>query len=132
MKWSSIPITPVNLTLTNTLPIGQSFLWHYKDGVYSRAINNPPRVIFLKQTDTDLHYSAVYPNDPNDPSGEDDVKVKETRAWIEDYFLLRYDLPTLYTEWREKDPGLFARTELDSRAIGVRLLRQDPWECLIG
>ena len=129
MKWSSIPVTPTNLTLSNTLPVGQSFLWHHHDGTYSRAISNPPRVIFLRQTETELHYSSIHPT----PSlTEDDSKTGLTRKWIEDYFQLQYDLPTLYSTWRDRDPGLFAKTELDKRAIGVRVLRQDPFECLIG
>jgi N-glycosylase/DNA lyase len=46
----------------------------------------------------------------------------------------------MYAEWRERDPNMFGRLEMayegmkvgeGGRARGVRLLRQDPWECLI-
>ena len=129
MRWSSIPLTPTHLSLVNTLPIGQSFLWHHHAGVYSRAVHDPPRVVFLRQTPTELEYAAVH---PDTAATEEDYKQGITKRWVEDYFQLSYDLPKLYSEWRTSDPGLFARTELDQRAIGVRVLRQDPWECLIG
>jgi len=124
MRWASIPLTPVHLTLANTLPVGQSFLWHRHDQTYSRAINDPPRVVFLRQSLTHLEYAAVHPD-------ASDADPELTKKWIDDYFQLQYNLPQLYTEWRLRDPGLFARTELDVRAIGVRVLRQDPWETLI-
>lgn len=130
MKWSSIPITPTNLTLSNTLPVGQSFLWHRNGDTYSRAIKNPSRVIFLRQTDTELQYASTSPVSVS--ASVDNDSTSRDREWIDDYFQLSYDLPTLYTEWRGRDPGLFGRTEMDSRAVGVRVLRQDPFECLIG
>lgn len=128
MRWASIPLTPAHLTLANTLPVGQSFLWHRQEDTFSRAIDNPPRVVFLRQTPTHLEYAAVHP-DPGET--EADLESGLTKRWIDDYFQLQYNLPQLYTEWRLRDPGLFARTELDARAIGVRVLRQDPWETLI-
>jgi len=130
-----------NLTLANTLPVGQSFLW-YRHSLpdqgpsdltqpieeYSRVILNPPRVICLRQSPTDLYYTAIEPRRPAEVEGKDTNKL-----WLEDYFhLKRYpDLSEMYSVWRGRDPGLFGKTELDSRAIGVRVLRQDPWECLI-
>jgi N-glycosylase/DNA lyase len=146
-RWSSIPITLSNLTLANTLPVGQSFLWHRypipsstdaeagssepgppPTEEFSRAIDNPPRVIRLRQTPTQLQYSVIY---PNTQSEEFDKAQTATRAWIKDYFQLDHDLDALYREWSRRDPDLFGKIDISGKAVGVRLLRQDPWECLV-
>lgn len=142
MRWASIPITLSNLTLANTLPVGQSFLWHRYpvevglDGSeepvspeeFSRAVDQPPRVVRLRQTPSHLYYTAIY---PDSLAAEADCDLAATRRWLHDYFQLDHDLDTLYTQWRRLDPYLFGKVELNDRAIGVRLLRQDPWECLV-
>lgn len=147
-RWSSIPITLSNLTLANTLPVGQSFLWHrypipatkaeteaeagpsepQPTEEFSRAVDNPPRVVRLRQTPTQLHYSVIY---PDTRSEELDKALTVTAAWIKDYFQLDHDLDALYREWRQRDPDLFGKIDINDRAVGVRLLRQDPWECLV-
>jgi N-glycosylase/DNA lyase len=127
MRWSSIPLVPANLTLANTLPVGQSFLWHRHDQTYSRAVDNPPRVVFLRQNATHLEFAAVH---PESAATDADYDTGLTKRWIHDYFQLQHNLPQLYAEWRLRDPELFGRTDLVD-AIGVRVLRQDPWETLI-
>ena len=52
---------------------------------------------------------------------------EETTAWLQDYLNLRVPLAELYEEWSGKDE-VFAR--FAKRFTGVRMLRQDPWECL--
>jgi N-glycosylase/DNA lyase len=132
-SWSSIPITLSNLTLANTLPVGQSFLWHRYpvelDGEeFARAVDNPPRVVRLRQTPTQLQYAVVYPDAVAEQQDQDYV---QTRRWIHDYFQLDHNLDELYAEWKSRDPSLFGKIDIDGRAVGVRLLRQDPWECLV-
>ncbi|WVF72170.1 hypothetical protein IAT40_006982 [Kwoniella sp. CBS 6097] len=139
--WSSIPLNPRNLTLANTLPVGQSFLWrrHTLQTVqddshpreeFSRAIDKPPRVVCLRQSPSRLYFTAIH---PNEASAQLDKGNEATRTWLFDYFQLdtQPDLEKLYRHWRERDPGLFGKVEVNERAIGVRVLRQDPWECLI-
>lgn len=162
--WSSIEITPANLSLRNCLPVGQSFLWHrtplvgelksepsaFKpdagpstppavkletgvtepDEEFSRAVYDPPRVVCLRQTPERIYYTAVHPT--ASAQAQDDAEGTTTK-WLRDYFHLdRYpDLGAMYDDWRERDKELFGKVELNERAKGVRLLRQDPWECLI-
>ena len=133
--WSSIPITTSNLSLSNTLPVGQSFLWHrllVKDEStpheWSRVVDRPPRVVCLRQSHTHLFYTAIH---PTHQATEQDRRDGLTLRWLEDYFRLHVNLTDLYGDWARRDPELFGKTELDDRVIGVRLLRQDPWECLI-
>ena len=140
-RWSSIPISLGNLNLANTLPVGQSFLWHrcpilgescpsQPTVEYSRAIDLPPRVVCLRQSSAHLFYTAIH---TTDAAAAEDLECGTTRRWLEDYFQLEAypDLEGMYSDWRRRDPDLFGKTELDARAIGVRVLRQDPWECLI-
>lgn len=172
--WSSIDISPSNLTLANTLPIGQSFLWHRHQLVpdtplqpipgpscpnrpstppksepihaderpteeFSRTILDPPRVVCLRQTSSRVYYTAIHHDSSQDAT---DVKEGRTKRWLMDYFHLdRYpDLEGMYADWKSRDPGMFGRLDVDydglalgqgGRARGVRLLRQDSWECLI-
>lgn len=133
--WSSIPLSLANLNLSNTLPVGQSFLWHRHwladaSEEYSRAVDNPPRVVCLRQSPTELYYTAIH---PTPEAAAADKASGLTRAWLEDYFQLdRYpDLTTLYEDWRTRDSVFFSKIELDQRTVGVRVLRQDPWECLV-
>lgn len=122
MRWLPLSIPRSQLVLANTLPVGQSFLWHHRNGIYSRAVDNPPRVVLLRQTDTDVEYTAIH---AVHAATEADLDTGLTKLWIEDYFQLEHDLDALYTEWKSRDP-LF-----DAHVHGVRVLRQDPWECLI-
>ncbi|ORX39905.1 DNA glycosylase [Kockovaella imperatae] len=134
--WSRLRISPNNLNLANTLPVGQSFLWHRRilasdtggcREEFSRAVDDPPRVLFMRQTETDLWYTSLYPANQTRPN--DDVDL----PWIMDYFQLERhpSLEDLFADWRKRDPKLFGVAEVGSRAQGVRVLRQDPWECLI-
>lgn len=52
---------------------------------------------------------------------------RETTRWLTDYLSLDVPLESLYAEWAEKD-SVFAR--FATRFSGLRMLRQDPWECL--
>jgi len=49
-------------------------------------------------------------------------------VWLRDYFQLDVDLVKLYDTWSDMDP-VFLR--LRDRFVGIRMLRQDPWENLI-
>ena len=66
--------------------------------------------------------------DSDKPRGMDLDDEEETLAFIRDYFQLDTDLLELYDSWSTSDP-VFA--SLRERFQGIRMLRQDPWECLI-
>lgn len=53
-----------------------------------------------------------------------------TLAWVRDYFQLEVNLEGLYERWAEGDE-VFRKEEGEGGVLeGVRVLRQDPWECL--
>lgn len=150
--WASMPMSHANMSLANTLPVGQSFLWHRTPlelalsvkmepthsgdelppvEEFSRALDGPSRVIFLRQSSTKLYYTSVAPDADRT---REDSHAHDLR-YLEEYFqLTRFpSLPDMYIDWRDRDPGLFGRLDVtaDPRAQGIRVLRQDVWECLI-
>ncbi|KAJ9116932.1 hypothetical protein QFC22_004590 [Naganishia vaughanmartiniae] len=112
---------------------------------WSRAIYNPARVIFLRQTPTKIYYTSILPpptpldnpelGQPSDGSTFRDPEID--RAYLVDFFNTKLtarfgSLKEVYARWAEQDALLFGRAvKARSVSLGVRVLRQDPWECLI-
>lgn len=97
------------------------------------------RVISLRQDESSLYYRDIFPP-PTPPS--DDIKPAQsvrrfpvttnsdsTDDIIRDYLNLTPDLPALYTKWASGDPNFTKKALIFP---GIRILRQDPWETLIG
>ena len=102
---------PLDLPLT--LESGQAFRWHDDGGVWSGFIEG--RLLTLERDDAGLRVAF-------DPASQPDAG----RA-VRDYFRLDDDLPAIYAQLC-RDERLAAAVE---RHWGLRILRQDPWECLI-
>jgi N-glycosylase/DNA lyase len=85
------------------------------------------RVVLLRQDEARgyLYFRTLL------PSGTDTADVElvesQTRSWLHDYLNLSVPLEALYKEWSLKDP-VFRR--FATRFAGVRMLQQEPWECL--
>merc|ERR1711892_540754 len=90
--------------------MGQSF--SCESAVYIGVLQS--RLLLLCQDDYNIFYHCV--NQPSDEAIEDQLR---------DYFQLKIDLPSLYTEWAKNDP-IFDKISQDYP--GVRMLRQDPLE----
>ena len=101
---------PLDLPLT--LESGQAFRWHADAGVWSGFIEG--RLLTLERDPAGLRVT----HDSAHPGPE--------RA-VRDYFRLDDDLPAIYAQLCE-DERLAAAVH---RHWGLRILRQDPWECLI-
>lgn len=116
-------ITPVKL-LTNSR-------WRNIDNIWSIGIKG--RILFLKQDDSHLYYSS---------SNSSISQSLSTGDLVSDYFNLKVSVADLYKQWSSKDPHFLKMTTpikeeipmLTSTASpslsGIRMLRQDPWECL--
>ena len=101
---------PLNLPLT--LESGQAFRWHEADGVWSGFIRG--ELVTLQRTDDGLSVQCSVPAVP----GIQDA--------VQRYFRLDDDLPAIYEELC-KDERL---SEAIHQHWGLRILRQEPWECL--
>jgi len=53
----------------------------------------------------------------------------DTEELLRDYLNLTPDLTALYEQWSSSDPNFKKRAP---KFTGVRMLRQDPWEALLG
>jgi len=119
-KWRKFLCPKTSLRLDITLKCGQSFRWKLIQPqsfscttfVYIGVLQS--RLLLITQDDSDIFYHCV-----NQPGAED---IEEN---LKDYFQLKIDLPSLYSEWSKNDP-IFDKISQDYP--GVRMLRQDPVE----
>lgn len=96
------------------------------------------RILSLKQDSTHLHYRTIrpsnaYPLSPpssakssivGTPTDEDD-----TESLLRHYLNLTPDLTALYEHWSSMDSNFKKRAP---KFTGVRILKQDAWEALVG
>ncbi|SPO21568.1 related to 8-oxoguanine DNA-glycosylase [Ustilago trichophora] len=87
------------------------------------------RVVLLRQDEHRgfLYHRTLLPASGSIDSYHEAAVNRETERWLNDYLNLDVPLEALYAEWEAKDP-VFAR--FATRFTGLRMLRQDPWECL--
>ena len=101
--------TPFNLD--HTLSCGQTFRWEKLNGWWRGVLGET--VVKIRQNGETLRFQS-YPK-----------KVNSAFVWS--YFRLDDDLPHIYSRIRT-DRYV---NEAVKRFHGLRLMRQDPWECLI-
>ncbi|RPB22372.1 hypothetical protein L211DRAFT_746788, partial [Terfezia boudieri ATCC MYA-4762] len=128
--WRKISVTSEELCISTVLRCGQSFRWKNSGDEWSCALYG--RIISLKQDPTHLHYRVIYPTTSAKPiieaGKETDSEEDDTESTLRDYFNLSVDLTKLYKTWSEQDPVFMKKAP---NFMGVRMLRQDPWENLI-
>lgn len=119
MKDDWTPIHPSGpMALAETLESGQAFRWRKKSGDESE--DHYEGVIFgnlvrVRQVGGDILFNSA-------PDPESSIK-----PILEDYLGLNHDLESIYSEIRWDDQVGSAIDEYP----GMRILRQDPWECLV-
>ncbi|XP_032303099.1 N-glycosylase/DNA lyase isoform X4 [Coturnix japonica] len=115
--WRWLRCPPAELRLDLVLASGQAFRWRESSpGAWTGVLGE--RVWTLRQERDRLWYT-VYGDEAPGP---------ETDRILRDYFQLDVGLAALYQTWGAADP-LFCRTA--AAFPGVRVLRQDPVECLL-
>lgn len=153
--FKALPLPVEQLCLSAVLKCGQSFRWKahlanetFSDKSDSEKFDVPnndlfkfeyrfcvkDRVVCLRQSSDTLFYKALFPDEVNNASSSTDsasreaARDQETLAFIRDYFQLDIDLKLLYDDWKRRDP-VFRKVQ--DRFAGIRMLKQDPWECLV-
>ena len=151
--FKALPLPIEQLCLSTVLKCGQSFRWTKlqtstaaSTGVFKNDLPDDAlldseyrfcirdRVICLRQSKDALFYRALFPDEENGASASsvsssrEVTRDKETLQFIRDYFQLKVDLKSLYDDWAGRDPVF---EKLQGRFAGIRILRQDPWECLV-
>lgn len=113
--------------------------------MWSIALHN--RILSVHQDREHLYYRSIRPSSaaaaatsaslapPTPPSStrapeeQDKETDDDTLALIHHYFNLQPNLTDLYAEWSAADPNFAKKAP---QFTGVRILRQDAWEALIG
>ena len=118
--------------------IDRRFRWRKsEDEIWSCALHG--RILSLRQDSTHLHYKASFPEETQTPltppssapkatavpSLEDD----DTEALVHHYLNLSSNLTELYKQWSVADANFKRKAP---KFTGVRILKQDAWEALIG
>jgi N-glycosylase/DNA lyase len=96
--------------LAATLDSGQAFRWRQENGVWLGVIHG--RSLRLRQVGDSIHAASPLPGDD--------------WRWLERYLQLDTDLEAVLRTFPD-DPPL---REAVAACRGLRLLRQEPWECL--
>ncbi|XP_065701875.1 N-glycosylase/DNA lyase isoform X3 [Patagioenas fasciata] len=136
--WRSLRVPPAELRLDLVLSSGQTFRWwESSPGAWTGVLEG--RVWTLRQERDRLWYT-VYEEEEEDgdacpekdgdgcPTGAAEPDSAEMERILRDYFQLDVGLPALYRTWGAADPR-FRKVAKDFP--GVRVLRQDPVECLL-
>jgi len=96
--------------LAATLASGQAFRWRCRDGAWEGVVGN--QWVRLRSDEFSIHAEVAAP-------------VKDW-AWLSDYLQLDVDIRNVVRTFPEDEPMKAAVNV----CRGLRLLRQDPWECL--
>ncbi|NWR75155.1 OGG1 lyase, partial [Centropus unirufus] len=126
--WRALPCPPEELRLDLVLPAGQAFRWRESSpGAWSGVLAG--RVWTLRQERERLWYTVYGEEDEHGQhTGAAEPRGADTDRILRDYFQLDVGLRALYRTWGAADP-LFREVARDFP--GVRVLRQDPVECLL-
>ena len=126
LTWHKLLVPPRELRLEATLENGQCFGWHRQDGDASHSSwvgVLGRRLLELKETETDCLFRCLN----EEAAGGASVAEDELREELRSYFQLDTPLAPLYETWSAADH----RMAMVARALpGMRVLRQEPVECL--
>ncbi|NXG45040.1 OGG1 lyase, partial [Psilopogon haemacephalus] len=125
--WRSLPCPPAELRLDLVLSSGQTFRWwESSPGSWTGVLGE--HVWTLRQERDRLWYTVYGKEEDEHPAEAAMPDGAEMERILRDYFQLDVGLPALYRAWGAADP-LFCKVAKDFP--GVRVLRQDPVECLL-
>jgi N-glycosylase/DNA lyase len=125
--WKALSVGAVENEDDATKPAGSASAWGTHDAtewVGTLRSNGRSVVVRLRETPESTLYQVLHPP-PSSSGHHDNVDV---RALLNDYFQLAVPLDPLYARWSEACPRL---ARIASCIPGVRVVDQDPWECLV-
>ncbi|KAK0118766.1 8-oxoguanine glycosylase ogg1 [Cadophora gregata f. sp. sojae] len=136
-EWRKLPVNLAELCIETTLRCGQSFRWKkLRDNEWTCALHG--RILSLKQDSTHLHYQTTWPSNvshgmtpPSSGHASPDVPIEDeqTEDLLKHYLNLAPNLTALYEQWSSVDSNFKKRAP---KFAGVRILKQDAWEALVG
>ncbi|MCJ1301991.1 8-oxoguanine glycosylase ogg1 [Hypocenomyce scalaris] len=138
MNWRKLPVSLSELCIDTTLRCGQSFRWR-KSGNDEWACALHGRILSLRQDQSHLHYRAIFPGGTEAPptppasapssTADSTPDDDDTEAFLQHYLNLGPNLKELYGQWSTADLNFKKKAP---KFTGVRILKQDAWEALVG
>ena len=154
MNWRKLPVSLSELCIDTTLRCGQSFRsvqplnirhtltrsnrWR-KSGNDEWACALHGRILSLRQDQCHLHYRAIFPGGTEAPptppasapssTADSATDDDDTEAFLQHYLNLGPNLTELYDQWSIADLNFQKKAP---KFTGVRILKQDAWEALVG
>lgn len=142
-EWCKLPVSLNELCVATTLRCGQSFRWRQcEDETWACTLRG--RIVQLSQDKSCIRYRSIWPASaalavleaPLTPPSSipptvdsDSTEADDTKSLLRHYLNLELDLETLYAQWSAADANFKKKAP---QFTGVRILRQDAWEALIG
>ncbi|KIX05818.1 uncharacterized protein Z518_03790 [Rhinocladiella mackenziei CBS 650.93] len=136
-EWRELPVSLNELCLATTLRSGQSFRWRQcHEQTWACTLRG--RIVQLSQDKSHIQYRSIWPSaieapltPPSSipPTVDEDDDGDDTGNLIQHYLNLEPNLETLYAQWSSADPNFKKKAP---KFTGVRILRQDAWEALVG
>ena len=114
--WRSLGLSAGELKLAHTLPTGQAFGWRRSGDEYHGVLGDAAVAVREHPSTKCCEWRAAADREA------------EAKRRLDDYFRTQTSFEELYAGWSASD----ARFAAVAPAVrGVRILRQDPFECLI-
>lgn len=136
LRWSELSRNTAQLDPRMTLIMGQCFNWNKLPVSPSTGKKGPEmdiwvaiiegRPIAIRSQDRVTSYAPLLKSGTDgDRASEGEGELHE---FLESYFQLDHDLEELYSLWGQ---GCSRMKTVTTALPGVRVIRQEPWECLI-
>ncbi|KAJ9669126.1 8-oxoguanine glycosylase ogg1 [Coniosporium apollinis] len=137
-EWHRLPVSLRELCINTTLRCGQSFRWRKSaDDEWSCALHG--RILSLRQDPEHLHFRAIFPSQTALPTPPPSAAATiaesippddgDTLDFVKHYLNLGPNLTELYEQWASADQNFRKKAP---KFTGVRILKQDAWEALVG
>ncbi|KAI9834713.1 MAG: 8-oxoguanine glycosylase ogg1 [Phylliscum demangeonii] len=138
-EWRKLPVTLAELCLDTSLRCGQSFRWRQSgDGEWFAAFDCPITLAVAEGAESGPARSVAdfspYVRTPRisftGPSSRREATIQdECTVLVRQYFNLEPNLTGLYARWSTADANFRQKA---SQFSGIRILRQDAWEAVVG
>ena len=114
--WRSLGLSAGELKLAHTLPTGQAFGWRRSGDEYHGVLGNAAVAVREHPSTKCCEWRSALDREA------------DARRRLDDYFRTSTSFEELYAGWSASDERFAA---VAPAVRGVRILRQDPFECLI-
>jgi N-glycosylase/DNA lyase len=126
--WHAISAAPCELRLKATLENGQCFGWHRQPSAEPTWVGVlGQRLLALRETETDCLYRCLATTEALEEESPAEREADAIGDELREYFQLSTPLTPLYEKWSAADGRM---TTVAQALPGMRVLRQDPNECL--